>query len=59
MNNSDIVGQIQGLSLRMPAEPSLLCFRLLLLCLVQFLGDGLQTPGVALLGGVITSFSLK
>lgn len=52
MNNSDIVGIIQRLSLRMVAEPSLLHLRLLLLCLVQSLREGLQTSGVAVLGVV-------
>lgn len=50
MNNSDIVGQIQRLSQRMVAEPSLLHLRLLLLCLVQSLGEGLQTLGLAMRG---------
>jgi hypothetical protein len=50
MNNSDIVGIIQRLSLRMVAEPSLLHLRLLLLCLVQSLREGLQTSGVTVLG---------
>lgn len=59
MTHSDIVGQIQGLSLRMPSEPSLWLLRLLLLYRVQFLGDGLQTQGAtAVHGGVIISFLL-
>ena len=50
MNISDIVGIIQRLSLRMVDEPSLLHLRLLLLCLVHSLGEGLQTSGVTVLG---------
>ena len=61
MGNFDIVEQIQGLPLRMPAEALVIYLGLLLVCVgpLDPLETALQIPGIALLGQIAISYCLE